>query len=285
MIPAAVDYTRATSVADALQALAAGEGTRVMAGGQSLVPLLRFRLFDATKLVDIAGLTELAGIEKDGDDVRIGAVTTYRELLDSDLLRESHPVIPEVTEHIGDIQIRNAGTIGGGLAQADPASDMPAVMLVLDAKFTLRSQAGERSVAAADFFQGSFTTALKDDELLTEIRLPALPDGAGTCYLSFDQAASGYALVGAAAVVATSGGKVTSARLAFSGLSETSFLAEAASQLVGTDASADVIKKVAVTAVDGVEANEDIHASAVYRTHLATVAAQRALTLAASRAG
>jgi carbon-monoxide dehydrogenase medium subunit len=284
MIPASFEYSRAKSLAEALKAVGS-RNTKVICGGQSLIPMLRFRLAQPKRLVDIAQLKQLRGIAKAAGGVKIGAATTYRELLDSALLRKQYPLIAEVTERIGDRQVRNVGTIGGSLAHADPAADMPAVMLALDAALLLQSAKGKRSVPARTFFRGPFETAMKPIELLVEIRLPSMPAGAGTAYASFDQAASGYPLVGAAAFVVRSKGVVTHARLAFTGLSETAFLAETAAQLVGTKGDAKVVEHVARSSVSGVEANDDIHASATYRLHLAKVAALRALTLALSRGG
>jgi carbon-monoxide dehydrogenase medium subunit len=282
MIPTSFDYVRAKNLNEALKAL--GKNTKVIAGGHSLLPLLRFRLAQPDLLIDIGHLPQLKGIRKVGGGFRIGAATTYRELLASQDLSATLPLIAEVTRHIGDLQVRNAGTIGGGLAHADPAADMPPVMLVLDATFLLQSKGGKRSVPARKFFKGPFTTAMKPSELLTEIQLPPPPKGAGTAYVTFEQAASGYALVGAAALVAVAKGMITRADLAFTGLADNPFLAAAAAKLVGTTGGKDEIAQVAAAAVRGVEANDDIHASAEYRLHLATVAARRALTEAIARA-
>ncbi len=285
MIPTSFEYVRAKTLKDACKLL--GKNVKVIAGGHSLLPLLKFRLAQPDTLVDIGQLRELKGIKKVGGGVKIGAATTYRELLESKDLKALYPLIAEVTEQIGDLQVRNAGTIGGGLAHADPAADMPPVMLVLDATFVLQAKAGKRTVAARKFFKGPFTTALKPTELLTEIQLPAPPKGAGMggAYASFEQAASGYALAGAAALVAVAKGMITRADLAFTGVADTPFLAPQAAKLVGTSGDAALIAQVAEAAVAGVEANEDIHASAEYRLHLARVAARRALTQALARAG
>ena len=180
MIPTSFDYVRAESLRDALKVLSGGDGSKVIAGGHSLLPIMKFRLAQPPRLVDISRLEELKGITEKGRGARIGAGATYRELLESELLRERFPIIAEATEIIGDLQVRNRGTIGGSLAHADPVSDMPAVMLALDATFNLRSKRGRRSVKAREFFQGAFTTALAEDELLTEIILPPVPAGAGT---------------------------------------------------------------------------------------------------------
>jgi carbon-monoxide dehydrogenase medium subunit len=286
MIPASFDYARAGSLDEALAALAAKDGTKVIAGGHSLIPMLRFRLAQPPRLVDIGHLAELKGIAETKDGVRIGAATTYREVLDSRLLRERYPLIAELTEGIGDRQVRNAGTIGGGLAHADPAADMPAATLALDAGFALRSRKATRTVKARDFFKGMFTTAMAEDELLVDIVVPPLPAGAGTAYASFEQAASGYSLAGAAAVVARKGGKVTHCALAVTGVASAPFLAAAAATaLVGTTADAAAVAKAAEAALDGVQVRADLHAGAAYRKHLAIVMARRALERAATRAG
>jgi aerobic carbon-monoxide dehydrogenase medium subunit len=282
MIPTSFEYVRAKNLNDAFKLM--GKNAKVIAGGHSLLPLLKFRLAQPATLIDVGRLPQLRGIGKAGGGMKIGAATTYRELLESKELKALYPLIAEVTEHIGDLQVRNAGTIGGGLAHADPAADMPPVMLVLDATFVLQSRSGKRSVAARKFFKGPFTTALKPNELLTEIRLPAPPKGAGMAYASFDQAASGYALAGAAALIAVAHGMITRAELALTGLADTPFLAPAAAKLVGTSGD-ELISQVGAAAVAGVAANDDIHAGPEYRAHLANVAARRALTQALARAG
>jgi len=284
MIPAEFDYVRAVSLRDALNALAAGDGSKVLAGGHSLLPMMRFRLAQPARLVDIGDLSELRGVAEHRRGARIGAATTYRELLESELLRERFPIIAECTENIGDRQVRNRGTIGGSLAHADPASDMPAVMLVLDANFNLRSKRGKRSVAAREFFQGPFATALADDELLIDITLPPMPRGAGSAYLSQDQAASGYPLAGAAALVARTRKTISHATVALSGVGEVSRLVAATDQLVGTKGEPEVLARVAAAATEGIEVNGDIHAPAQYRRHLAGVVVRRALERALERA-
>lgn len=283
MIPASFDYVRAASLRDALAVLAAGDGAKVIAGGHSLLPMMKFRLAQPARLVDVGGIDELRGVAEHRRGARIGATTTYRELLESQLLRERFPIIAECTENIGDLQVRNLGTIGGSVAHADPNSDMPAVMLVLDATFNLRSKRGRRSVAVREFFQGPFVTALAEDELLIDITLPAMPRGAGSAYRSLDQAASGYALAGAAAVVARSRKTVSHARVAFTGVAEISRLIPT-DQLVGSKGEPEVVERVAASSVEGVEVNGDIHAPAPYRRHLATVVVRRALDKALERA-
>jgi len=284
VIPASFDYVRAVSLREALNLLAAGDGTKIIAGGHSLLPMMKFRLAQPAKLLDIGGLADLRGVEEYRRGARVGAATTYRELLESDLLRERFPIIAECTENIGDRQVRNRGTIGGSVAHADPASDMPSVMLALDATFNVRSKRGRRAVKAREFFQGPFATALAEDELLLDIVLPPLPRGAGTAYLSQEQAASGYALAGAAAVVARTRKTVSHAVVALTGVGDVSRLVAAADQLVGTKAEPEVLARVAAAAVDGIEVQGDIHAPAPYRRHLATVVVRRALEKALERA-
>ncbi|HEX7981216.1 MAG TPA: xanthine dehydrogenase family protein subunit M [Gemmatimonadaceae bacterium] len=285
MIPAAFEYTRASSLTEALDAIGAGAPpTKLICGGQTLVPILRFRLAQPHRLVDIGQLPELRGVTVTDDVVRIGAATTYRELLASEPLREAVPLIAEVTENIGDLQVRNLGTIGGALAHADPSADMPAAMLALDARFHLQSARATRTVAAREFFRGPFETALKADELLVAIELQPLSDFTGSAYVTFEQAASGYALVGAAAVVTVSPARgVTAASLAFTGLADTPFLADVSS-LLGSAGDAQSVARAAAESVRGVSANADIHADAAYRLQIAQVGARRALSSAITRA-
>ncbi len=284
MIPAEFQYVRAGSVREVLTALAAQDGTKVVAGGHSLIPMMKFRLAQPPRLVDIGALPELRGIAEYRRGARIGATTTYREILDSELLRERFPLIVETTDSIGDVQVRNRGTIGGGLAHADPAADMPAVMVALDATFNLRSKRGKRSVAAREFFRGPFETALEADELLTEVILPPLPRTSGTAYVSFEQAASGYAIVAAAVVIGLTRRTVSHAVVALTGVGAVAPLVKAAEQLVGTKGEADAVQRVAAQAADGLEILGDIHAPAEYRRHLTAVAVRRALTTALERA-
>lgn len=283
MIPAAFDYARARSLRDALNALAAGDGAKLLAGGHSLLPLMRFRLAQPSRLVDIADLAELKGIAEKGRGLRLGALTTYRDLLDSALVRERCPLLAEAAYTIGDVQVRNRGTIGGALAHADPASDLPAVLLALDASLVARSKGGKRAIAAKDFFLGPFTTALAADELLTDVVIPGLPRGASTAYETHEQAASGYALAGAAVLVVVSKKMVTEARVALTGVSDRAFLAASAARLVDTRGEPEAIAAAADGALEGVEVTSDLHAPADYRAHLARVAVRRALTRALGR--
>jgi len=281
VIPAALDYVRAKNLNDAFKALA-GKDTKAIAGGHSLIPMLKLRLAQPAKLVDIAGLKELRGIQVEKGGVRIGAATTYRELLDSNTIKSRLPIVHEVVRSVGDVQVRNRGTIGGALAHADPASDVTALMLALDATFNLRGKTGKRSVKAREFFKGAFETAMKKNELLIDIAVPALPKATGSAYVSFEQPASGYPMVGAAAVVSVKDGVITACRLAFTGVSDCAFLADA-DHLIGTKGPNDAIGQIVRSALADREVNNDIHCSAEYRRHLATVAAQRVIKEAMER--
>lgn len=283
MIPAEFDYVRARSVRDAVNALAGGEA-KVIAGGHSLIPLMRFRLAQPGMLVDIGHLADLHGVAAKGRGARIGAGATYRDLLESEVIRERYPLIAEATAGIADLQVRNRGTIGGGLAHADPASDMPAVMLALDASFNLRSKAGKRSVAAREFFQGAFVTAMRDDELLFDIILPAPPKKAGMAYVSFEQKASGYAIAAAAAVVTKSRKSIKTVTLALTGVGEKAYIVNVP-DVVGTHGGDEELDAALTAVADVAVVNSDVHASAEYRAHLARVAAKRAIQTALSRAG
>jgi carbon-monoxide dehydrogenase medium subunit len=285
VIPTEFEYARAGSMREVLAVLARGDGTKLIAGGHSLLPVMKFRLAQPAKLLDIAGIAELAGVEEYRKGARIGATTTYRQLLESDLLRQRFPIIAECTENIGDLQVRNRGTLGGSLAHADPASDMPAVMLALDATINVRSKRGRRAVKAREFFQGPFVTALAEDELLQDVILPPAPRGAGMAYVSQDQAASGYALAGAATVIARTRKTVSHAAVALTGVGEVAQLVGSVDQLVGTKAEPDVLAKVAAAATDGLIIQGDIHAPAEYRRHLAQVIVRRSLETALGRAG
>jgi aerobic carbon-monoxide dehydrogenase medium subunit len=264
MIPAEVEYVRPETLEDALGALADPEA-RPLAGGQSLVSLLKLRLARPTRVVDIGGL-ELGGIGPIGDELRIGALVTWRELEDAPALRRpALAALADCASGVGDLQVRNRGSVGGGLAHADPASDLPAVALALRATFRLRSADGERSVAASEFFQGPFLTALEPGELLTEIVLPLPPRASGSAYVSVEHPASGFALAGAAAVVLPDGAR----SLGVTGIAGQPFLIDPSAEAEAALAEADVFG--------------DEFASAEYRRHLAEVVVGRALERAEAR--
>jgi aerobic carbon-monoxide dehydrogenase medium subunit len=285
-IPAAFGYTRAGSLDEALAAIAADEGAKVIAGGQSLIPLMKLRLAQPGTLVDIGRLAELRGITRlDDGRLSVGALTTYAELMDSPAMH--YGVLKDALPHIADVQVRNAGTIGGAVAHADPNADMPAVLLALDAELVLQSSRGTRTVKADGFFEGPFQTGMAHDELLTQVILPSPRDNAGSAYVSLEQPASGYAMVGVAAVVIRgAGGLIEWAGVGLTGVHEHAYRAPEVEQaLIGTDGSAAVIAAAAAHAIDEVEVNSDIHAGSEYRSAMAVVHTRRAIEAALARAG
>jgi len=286
VIPAAFDYTRPASLDEALGLIGSG-GSKVIAGGQSLLPLLKLRLASVDRLVDIGRLAELKGVRSLPDGrLGVGALTTYAELLDSPaqhygLLRDALPTI-------GDVQVRNRGTVGGAIAHADPASDLPACLLALDVEVVVRSARGERTIPITEFFQDSFQTSIADDELLTEVRLPGPRDDAGSAYASLEQPASGYAIVGVAAVVArpSAGAPISFATIAITGVGPVAYRASVVEgDLIGSDGSSEAIGHAASHATDGVTVNADIHADAEYRAAMARIYTVRAIEAALARLG
>jgi aerobic carbon-monoxide dehydrogenase medium subunit len=285
MIPNQFDYQRAGSLDEALS-LVGTPGTKVIAGGMSLLPLMKLRLANPDKLVDIGRIAELKGVRQlDDGRLAVGALTTYSELAESParhygLLRDALP-------DVGDVQVRNRGTVGGAVAHCDPASDLPAVLLALDAEIVARSTRGERVYAADGFFTGAFTTALADDELITEIRLPGPRDDAGSAYAALAQRASGYSIVGVAVVVVKEGGSViTRANVALTGVGEAPYRARAVeAALLGIEGTAESIAAAAAHATDGVAVNGDIHADSEYRAAMAVTYTKRTITTALGRLG
>jgi carbon-monoxide dehydrogenase medium subunit len=283
MIPAAFGYTRAGSVEQALHALSS-PGAKAIAGGQSLLPLMKLRLASPDTLVDIGRLTELRGIERLEDGrLSIGALTTYAELMDSPAIH--YGVLRDALPTIGDVQVRNRGTVGGSVAHADPASDLPAALLALDAELVLQSAGGTRTVKADGFFEGPFQTALAADELLTRIVLPGPNDTAGSAYVSLEVPASGYAMVGVAAVVIVGAGDVIEwAGIGVTGVADHPYRATGAEEaLVGSTGSPDAIAAAGDAAVGGRTVNSDIHASAEYRSAMTAVTTRRAISAALAR--
>jgi carbon-monoxide dehydrogenase medium subunit len=287
MIPSAFDYMRPTSLAEATRLLAShADDAKILAGGHSLVPMMKLRLAAPKILIDIGRLSELSGIREENGTIVIGACTTHYALETSALIRQRCPLLAETAAAIGDVQVRNRGTIGGSIAHADPAADWPAAVLALDAEMTLVHRAGTRTVKAADFFVDLLTTAMASNEILTEIRVPANASRTGSAYLKVLQPASGFALTGVAAQV-TLGANNVLQRVAVSitGVSNTPFRASATeSALQGQAATPEALTQAAARAVEGIDALGDIHASAEYRLHLARVYTKRALQTAIARA-
>ena len=269
MIPAAFDYRRVDSAAAAIEALVEhGDEAKLLAGGHSLVPLMKLRLATPAVLVDIGRVTELSYITDAGDHVAIGALTRHRDVEVSGLLRAEVPILSHATSHVGDPQVRHRGTIGGSIAHGDPASDLPAVLLALDATFVLTGPDGTRQVAAGDFFTGFLETALAEDELLTEIRVPKVA-GAGWSFQKFNRRAQDWAIVGVACVR-------TSDRtgIGLVNMASRPVRASAAETALSGGAS---IEDAAVLADEGTEPPADLNASVEFRRHLARVLTGRAL--------
>lgn len=287
MIPAPFAYHAPTSLGEALRLLAAyGDEARLLAGGHSLLPLMKLRLATPAHLIDLGRIADLRGIRLEDGRIVVGAMTTHWMIESSDLLRQQLPLLPETAACIGDLQVRNMGTIGGSLAHADPAADYPAAVLALEAEVVAEGTEGRRRIAAAEFFTGLYATALRPGEILVEVRLPPLPPGTGSAYLKFPHPASGFAVVGAAAVVATDGaGRCSRVRVGIAGVAAVPYRAVAVEEaLLGKVPTAEALAAAAARAAEGVEVNSDIFASADYRRHLAAVFTRRALQAALQRA-
>lgn len=282
MIPAAFDYVAPTTVADALAALAeAGDDAKVLAGGQSLLPILRMRLNAPEKVVDLGRIEELHGIRDDGDHVVIGAMTTYADVLASDLVREHAGVLHAAVAEVADPQIRHRGTVGGALVHADPAGDVGAPVLALDAELVVAGSGGERTVPAGDFFRDLFETAVGDGELLTAIRIPR-HTGWGSCYEKFVRVAHQWSIVAVAATVRVEGGTIARAAIGLTNMGSTPLLATAVeAALVGREATDAAVREACAAAADGTSPPSDLNGDSDYRRHLATVLARRAVLSAA----
>jgi carbon-monoxide dehydrogenase medium subunit len=283
MIAQNFEYQAPASLKDAL-GLLAQEDTKVLAGGMSLIPLMKLRLALPGQLVDIGRIEDLNFIHDEGGMLRIGATTTHFQVESSPLIRSRCPLLAEAASHIGDIQVRNMGTIGGSIAHADPAADYPASLLALEARVSLISSKGKRDLPIADFFVDTFTTALEPGEIVQAVLVPIEDQSVGTSYQKMVQPASGFAIVGVAARIRKSGGKIGMARVGVTGLSGKPYRASAVEKaLEGTAGSPSDIQKASAQVAAGVDANSDLHASADYRKHLAQVYTMRALGIAASR--
>jgi carbon-monoxide dehydrogenase medium subunit len=287
MYPTSFEYHRARSLSDAQKLLAANPGARLLAGGHSLLPLLKLRLAAPAALIDIGKVPELRGITRQGDYLRIGGLTTHAELAASDDVRAGAPALAEAAALVGDPAVRNRGTIGGNVAHADPASDLPTVLVALDARMAVRGPSGERTVPAAEFFTGIMTTALGDGEILVAVQVPSIARGQGSAYVKFSHPASRYAVVGVAAVVSVAKGSVGAARVAIGGLVPNARRAAAVERaLTGAAATEAAVEAAArqIAADLGSDVSGDLFASAEYRAAVAPVYVRRALAAAVARA-
>lgn len=283
MIPSAFEYERATSVDDALAKLVAANGAgKLIAGGHSLVPLMKLRLNEPATLIDIARVPELSGIREDAGALVIGGGTVHHDIATSPVLKERCPVVAETAATIGDAQVRNRGTLGGSIAHADPAADYPAMLLAVDAEILLRGPGGARGVAARDFFQDLFTVDLAADEMIVGVRIAPVRPAA---YAKLFQRASRFAIVGVAAALEVADGTIRTARIGVTGaVSHAVRLTAVEDALAGRDATTDgIAPAVALAGADLEDLNADIHASEAYRRAMVPVFTKRALLGALAR--
>jgi carbon-monoxide dehydrogenase medium subunit len=276
MIAQEFDYSTATNLSDALDLIA--NGAKPLAGGMSLIPMMKLRLAAPEHLVDLGRLKELNYIEQSGDTLRIGATTTHYQVQSSPALHFACPLLVKTASNIGDVQVRNMGTIGGSVAHNDPAADYPAALMALEAQVKLVSKSGERILPIGEFLLDAFTTALEPGEIISEVIVPMEASGTGTTYRKIAHPASGFAVVGVAVRLRRSNGAITMARIGITGLGPIAFRAVKAEELLqSADGSSESIKQAADTVTDGIEAQSDLYASSEYRSHLARIATARAL--------
>lgn len=281
------EYHRPATLKEALGLLSKNKDAKVLAGGHSLIPAMKLRAASPGALVDISRVKGLGGIKASKTGLKIGALTTHNDVATSDAVKAACPLFAETAAHIGDQQVRNRGTLGGSLAHADPAADYPIAILALEATITASGPNGDREIVAGKFFKDLFTTALKRNEIITSVSVPAMARGTGSAYLKHRHPASSYAVVGVAAIVMVAGGKITAARLAIGGATINPVRAAAAEKaLVRQAPTAENIAAAAAQVAAAIENPlSDSYASGEYRQHLATVLAKRALMKAAERAG
>jgi carbon-monoxide dehydrogenase medium subunit len=286
MIPTPFAYHRPRSLAETLGLLTQhGEDARVVAGGHSLIPMMKLRLARPEHLVDLQDLEELRGIRSEPDAVIIGAITTQHELIGSELLTARCPIIRETALQIADPQVRYCGTLGGNVANGDPGNDMPAVMIALDARYRLKRQSGERAVAARDFYRGAYSTALQSDEILVAISVPMPAEGHGYAYEKQKRKVGDYATAAAAVVLKMSGGACVSAAIALTNVGETPLFAkDAGDAILGTTVDDAAISEAVRCARATANPSADGHGSVEFRTHVAGVMVRRALIRAKERA-
>jgi carbon-monoxide dehydrogenase medium subunit len=286
MIPGSFSYHRPGSVADAIKLLASlGDEARPLAGGHSLVPMMKLRLATPAHLVDLHGIDALKGIRRDGNRITIGAMTTQHELLASEEIAKSAPILHETALLIADPQVRYMGTLGGNVANGDPGNDMPALMMTLGASYRLEGASGTREVAAAEFYQGAYFTALEPGEILTSIAIPVPAAGHGYAYEKLKRKVGDYATAAAAVVLTMAGGKVATCSIGLTNLHETPLLAnDAAKAVIGTSLDDATLKKAAAAAEAIMSPAADARGPVEYRKHAGGVMVMRALKRAAGRA-
>jgi len=284
MFPAKFAYAAPGTLQEAISLLDDPEA-KILAGGHSLLPLMKLRLAQPRLLVDIGRIPGLSYVRREDGVLAIGAMTTYREIERSSDVQQAAPVLAEAVHEVGDPQVRAKGTLAGSLAHADPAGDLPAVALALGGTVKAVGSGGERDLDFDSFFVDMLTTALQEKEIIREVRLRVPPAGAGAAYQKFDQPASHYALTGVCAVVTLSGGNIASARIGVTGVGPKAYRPTAVEQaLAGKPVEEEAIKSAVQTVADGIDVQGDIHASPEYRAHLARVLTRRAVMEAASKA-
>jgi carbon-monoxide dehydrogenase medium subunit len=286
MYPAAFEYHAPATVKDALKLLGKLDDAKLLAGGHSLVPMMKLRLAQPKNIIDLRKVSGLTGIKEDKGVITVGAMVTHWEVESSKVLKAKAPVVSETAAIIGDPAVRNKGTLGGSLAHADPAADMPATALALGFEFVCEGAKGKRTVKVDDWFKGLMTTALKDDELLTQIRIPVWPAGSGAAYLKFPHPASRFAVVGVgAAVTLDKNGTCTRASIGITGAGTKAVRAKGVeAALTGRPLDAATIEAAAQKAAEGVDVQADLQGSVEYKSHLCRVFARRALEAALKRA-
>ena len=287
MIPGQFEYVRPADLAETLRILKEREGeAKLLSGGYSLIPLIKLRLAQPALLVDLRDVTGLDGIAETDDYLRIGARATHRQIHEADVVRNGYPLLHDVTGVIGDPQVRNWGTIGGSVAHADPASDWPAVLLATRATIVCRSQSGERTIAARDFFLDTFQTAIEPTEVLTEVRIPRRPRGSGGAYVKLERKVGDFATVGVASVVRLGpGGVIGSAGIGLTGVAETPFAAtDAEAVLAGNAPSEEVFRRAADAAAAQSRPAGDVRGPVEYKRAMAAELTMRSLRLAVERA-
>jgi carbon-monoxide dehydrogenase medium subunit len=282
MIPASFDYLAPTTVDEALAALAEhGDEAKILAGGQSLLPVLRMRLNAPETVIDLGRIDALRGIRDDGDALVIGAMTTHTDVGEDALVGEHAALLARAIEHLADAQVRHRGTFGGALAHADPAGDLGGPALALDASFVIAGPGGTRTVPAADFFEDVFTTAIGDDEILTEVRIPK-HTGWGAHYEKFVRVSHQWSIVAVAATVRVADGAIAEAAVGLTNMGSTPLRATSVEQaLVGQPATEDAVRRAAAAAAEGTSPPTDLNGDSDYRRHLATVLTRRAVLAAA----
>jgi carbon-monoxide dehydrogenase medium subunit len=278
MIPSKFNYSRATSVQDAISKL--GGEAKLLAGGHSLIPAMKLRLNQPTDLIDISRIDTIKQITDEADSVLIGAGVTHGEIANSSLVRSACAMVSDGAAQIGDIQVRNKGTIGGSIAHADPAADWPAIIIAADGVIILEGAGGSREVPAASFFTGFYETALEENEIITGIRIPKLKSGSSSNYVKFAQPASRFAIVGCAVVKnLDSEGEIGNIKVSITGVSEFAYRDHGVEdELMGKPLTAEVIESAAAKAAESVDVMSDHYASEEYRKHLAKVYVKKALT-------